>query len=102
MWNLLSRVKRKLAPPSDVERLRGSITGPCLVVVARARPDLCENLRQEFAADPSVEFIVDRRAGWGRRRTREWVAVDRRRGDRRRPPSVDTDQTQRDFVIIPR
>ncbi len=102
MWKLLSRVKHEVVPRLDMDRLRDSIIGPCLIVVAPSRPDVFEYLQQQFAADPRVEFIMDRRAGFGRRRTREWVQVDRRRGDRRKPVSVDTDQTQPNFVVIPR
>lgn len=102
MRNPLRRVKGILVPPVDAAQLRSAITGPCLIVVSRARPDVFEHLRHHLAHDDRVEVVLDRRSGWGRRRTREQPALERRRGDRRQPPSTENDLTLRDFVIVPR
>ena len=102
MPNLLRLVRWFLLPLVDVAQLRGAITGPCLIVVSPARPDVFEYLQHQLAGDERVEVVLDRRSAWGRRRTHERQYVERRRGDRRQPPSVETDLTLYDFVIVPR
>ena len=102
MRNPLRFVKWFLLPPVDVAQLRGAITGPCLIVVSRARRDVFEYLQHQLAGDERVEVVLDRRSAWGRRRTHERQHVEQRRGDRRQPPGVETDLTLCDFVIIPR
>jgi hypothetical protein len=102
MRNPLRLVKDVLSPPVDAAQLRVEITGPCLIVVSRARPDVFEHLQHQLAGDERVEVVLDRRSAWGRRRTHERQHVERRRGNRRQPPSVETDLTLRDFVIVPR
>ncbi len=102
MRNPLRLVKGVLHPPVDPAQLRSAITGPCLIVVSRARPGVFEHLQHHLAHDQRVEVVPDRRSGWGRRRTRERPDVERRRGDRRQSPSMDNDLTLRDFVIVPR
>jgi hypothetical protein len=102
MPNLLRLVKWFLLPPVDVAELRGAITGPCLIVVSPARPDVFEYLQYRLAGDERVEVVLDRRSAWGRRRTHERQYMEQRRGDRRQPPSVENDLTLRAFVIVPR
>jgi hypothetical protein len=102
MRNLLRLVKGVLLEPVDVAQLRGAITGPCLIVVSPARPDVFEHLQRQLAPDERVEVVLDRRSGWGRRRTRDRSKLERRRGDRRQPPSVKNDPTLHDLVIVPR
>jgi len=102
MRNPLRLVTDVLLQPVDAAQLKGAITGPCLIVVARARPDVFERLQHQFARDKRVEVVLDRRSAWGRRRTHERQYEERRRGDRRQPPSVETDLTLYDFVIVPR
>ena len=53
-----------------------------LFIVARGDDHLYEDLRQQFAANPEVEVLVDRRYG-ERRQSRTPSDSDRRRGDRR-------------------
>lgn len=53
-----------------------------LFIVARGDDHLYEDLRQQFAANPEVEVLVDRRHG-ERRRSETPSDPDRRRGDRR-------------------
>ena len=102
MRNPLRLVKGVLLPPVDAAQLRSAITGPCLIVVSRVRPDVFEHLQHHLAHDDRVEVLLDRRSGWGRRRTRGQPDAERRRGDRRQPPSMENDLTLRDFVIVPR
>ena len=102
MRNPLRLVKWFLLPPVDVAQLRGAITGPCLIVVSPARTDVFEHLQRQLAPDERVEVVLDRRSGWGRRRTHQQPGAEQRRGDRRQPPSAENDLTLRDFVIIPR
>jgi hypothetical protein len=102
MRNPLRRVKRLLVPPVDLAPVRSAITGPCLIVVSRDRQDIFEYLRRQFARDERVEVVLDRRSGYGRRRNHERSGVERRAGDRRKPPSAKNDLALYDFVIVPR
>lgn len=56
--------------------------GRRLFIVARGADHLYEDLRQQFAANPEVEVLIDRRHG-ERRRSQTSADPDRRRGDRR-------------------
>jgi hypothetical protein len=53
-----------------------------LFIVARGDDHLYEDLRQQFAANPEVEVLVDRRHA-ERRRDQALHDPERRRGDRR-------------------
>ena len=53
-----------------------------MFIVARGDDHLYEDLRQQFAENPEVEVLVDRRHG-ERRRSQTPSDPDRRRGDRR-------------------
>jgi hypothetical protein len=53
-----------------------------LFIVARGDDRLYEDLRQQFAANPDVEVLVDRRHA-ERRRSGTSYDPERRRGDRR-------------------
>lgn len=53
-----------------------------LFIVARGESHLYETLRREFADEPSVEIVLDRRVG-ERRRSQVPPPVERRRGERR-------------------
>ena len=70
-----------------------------LIIVARDQPELCRALRRQLAADPKVLVFPDRRR-WERRRLARALAFDQRGPDRRRPPSLEHDVSQRSFVII--
>jgi len=102
MRNPLRLVKGLLLAPVDVAQLRSAITGPCLIVVSRARRDVFEYLQHQFARDERVEVVLDHRSGWGRRRAHDRSRDERRGGDRRQSPSVKNDLTLYDFVIVPR
>jgi hypothetical protein len=55
-----------------------------LVIVARDQPELYEQVRRQFADDPSAVLIVDRRRGDRRRRSLSRIP-ERRHGSRRQP-----------------
>lgn len=56
-----------------------------LLIVARNRPDLYDQLRQAFAGSESVQVIVDRRSGQDRRSGAKRPAVNGFQIDRRGP-----------------
>lgn len=60
-------------------------------IVARDQSSLCEYLTRQFAAEESVEVFLDRRSGSDRRMGEaNGDTVERRSGDRRNQPFVDT------------
>jgi hypothetical protein len=61
-----------------------------LYVIARDRLDLLERLKEEFAQEPDVAVVKDRRQGERRRESHIHVP-ERRSGDRRRRPDLDRD-----------
>ena len=66
-----------------------------LFIVARQLPNVYEHLRQQFAAEPEVQVIVDRRQGQRRQTDRRGSgnapapSDERRRGERRQNPGPD-------------
>jgi len=60
---------------------------PWLIIVRRDQDRLYHHLRQAFESDPRVTVIKDRRHA-DRRRQAVPVGTDRRRSDRRLPPTV--------------
>lgn len=70
----------------------------CLVIVARDRPDLWNDLRRDFTGGQGVRVILDRRKGERRQRAARH-RPERRRGERRQA-RVDRDLRYRSFVII--
>ena len=60
-------------------------------IVARDQTGLCEYLIRQFKAEETVEVFLDRRSGRDRRVTETAAeSTDRRGGDRRHQPFVDT------------
>ena len=60
-------------------------------IVARDQTGLCEYLTRQFAAEENVEVFLDRRSGVDRRTAEaNGDNVERRSGDRRHQPFVDT------------
>jgi len=60
-------------------------------IVARDQISLCEYLTRQFAAEENVEVFLDRRSGRDRRAGEaNGDVVERRSGDRRHQPFVDT------------
>jgi hypothetical protein len=59
-----------------------------LLIVARNRYQLYENLKHAFSGNETIRVITDRRAGERRRRA-AGSAAERRREDRRSAPTID-------------
>ena len=59
-----------------------------LLIVARHRRELYEEIKRAFAGHESVEVVLDRRQG-ERRQGKGSAAVDRRRRSRRMRPGID-------------
>ena len=60
-------------------------------IVARDQSSLCEYLTRQFAAEENVEVSLERRPGRDRRQGEaNEDTVERRSGDRRPQPFVDT------------
>ncbi|HZO42015.1 MAG TPA: hypothetical protein VFE97_22555 [Methylomirabilota bacterium] len=60
-------------------------------IVARDQISLCEYLTRQFKSEENVEVFLDRRSGSDRRVTEaNGESVERRSGDRRHQPFVDT------------
>jgi hypothetical protein len=74
-----------------------------LLIISRYYPGLYDYLRARFAAEGNVEVILDRRRGRDRRMTADGTSVDRRTGERRRRPHIDTalQMESMQFVTIP-
>jgi hypothetical protein len=62
-----------------------------LFIVRRDEAGLRDRLRMAFTGTPAVQVILDRRTG-ERRRRRQPVGADRRRGDRRWPTLSASEQ----------
>jgi hypothetical protein len=60
-----------------------------LLIISRHHPGLYDYVTKRFAAEPSVEVILDRRRGRDRRAGQDQAAVERRAGDRRTRPDID-------------
>jgi hypothetical protein len=54
-----------------------------LFIVSRRQPELCEYLRRQFASEPDMMVMLDRRTAERRRRRDVRPAYERRQGDRR-------------------
>jgi hypothetical protein len=72
-----------------------------MIIVARDQPDLWRYLVKQFAGRNEVRILQDRRQ-WERRRRRQTWEPERRRADRRGPPTISTDLRRRSFLIVPR
>jgi hypothetical protein len=60
-------------------------------IVARDQTSLCEYLVRQFASEQNVEVFLDRRSGHDRRTADgPGDSVERRSGDRRHQPFVET------------
>ena len=68
---------------------------PCLIIVSRDQPELLATLISIYSQEGEVEIRFDRRhaqpESWGRKP-----------GNRRSPPSLDTDLQDHGFIVIPR
>ncbi|MGH9895101.1 MAG: hypothetical protein ACREA0_24585 [bacterium] len=70
-----------------------------LFIVSRGHLELYHSLRQRFSDDPKAEVILDRREGQ-RRAAATIPPSERRRGDRRSRPQVDTELREHSHVIL--
>ncbi len=71
-----------------------------VIVVARNRPDLFEQISEEWLSVPRVRVVLDRRRGERRMRGTE-VYADRRRGDRRTSSSLLDDAVHQPVTVLP-
>jgi len=67
----------------------------CLIVVSRDRPELWQELRQNYAQAEGVEIILDRRQG------QQW-ALSEDGTDRRSLLTVGPDVQGQGFMVVPR
>jgi hypothetical protein len=70
-----------------------------ILVVARNQKGLYEYLRNDFAGDPEVKVVMDRRIGERRREAQEWK-TERRNGDRRERPALDEKLESIGFAVV--
>ena len=68
---------------------------PCLIIVARDQPGLLATLTALYGHVAGVEIRVDRRRG----QPDSWRGDP---GNRRSPPSLETDLRDHGFIVIPR
>jgi hypothetical protein len=71
-----------------------------VIVVARNRPDLFEQISEEWLSVPRVRVVLDRRRGDRRTRGTE-VYADRRHGDRRASSSLIDDALHQPVTVLP-
>lgn len=72
-----------------------------LIIVAQDQPELWLALARQFAGNPTVQVLQDRRR-WERRQRIQRYESDQRGTDRRHPPRLEHDVRHRSFVIIRR
>ena len=70
-----------------------------ILVVARDQRGLFEYLSLDFAEDPDVLVVIDRRV-WQRRQRAGTAATERRRRDRRLRPPIDQKLQSFGFAIV--
>ena len=82
---------RRRRPPAGApaEALTFVAVSRHLFIVSRETPYLADYMREQFAAEPNVEVLVDRRQGADRRTRTTPIQSERRRGDRRRNNDVE-------------
>lgn len=73
--------------------------GGDILVVARNQRSLYEYLKNDFAGDPEVVVVMDRRQGERRRRA-DVSTAERRAGDRREQPALDDRLQAIGFAIV--
>jgi hypothetical protein len=70
-----------------------------LFIVARDQPALYQTLLTEFGAERDIEVLYDRRFRERRRQQVMWPE-ERRRGDRRNRPDVDSQLQSLGWVLV--
>jgi len=71
-----------------------------LIIVARAETDLWHYMTQHFGEFKGMRVLLDRRQ-WGRRQQVQPYEAERRREDRRSPPTIDDDLRHQPFAVVP-
>lgn len=71
-----------------------------LLIVARNQRALYEYLKNDFADDPEVVVVMDRRQGERRQRAETWTAERRRASDRRGQPPIADKLESIGFAIV--
>ncbi len=89
------------AAPAVAGNDRGSHAVRYVVVVGRQHPDRLVFWQREFASEPRVQVLMDRRRD-DRRQREERGGRERRRLERRRPLRTDEDLRTHPVVLIPR
>jgi len=77
----------------------GSRLSRYLIIVARGQLSLYDYLTRNFAEDPKVQVLLDRRKGERRQKVQP-REPERRKGERRRRPGIEQDLRSRSVVII--
>jgi hypothetical protein len=106
---LQKRLRSLLVPRREVARGALQLNGHAaeqamprhLFLVARDNPELARYLQAEFASDPEVEVLVDRRLV-ERRRNPAGQVPDRRKMDRRARPGADVELSSRSYASVTR
>jgi len=70
-----------------------------LFIVARDKPELARHLQAEFASEPEIEVLADRRLA-ERRRSPAGMVPDRRKTGRRARPQVDVELKLASYAIV--
>ena len=79
---------------------RGGTTSPrYLVIVSREELDLWRHVAQYLGEFQGVQVLLDRRKRERRQRGQP-VALERRRADRRRPPTAEGDLRGQPFLLV--
>lgn len=71
-----------------------------MFIVSPEQRELFESLTRTFAADQSVEVILDRRTGERRRRAEPRDPAERRKIDRRRALEVQKRLAARGYAVV--
>ena len=83
---------------SKAQPIRNTVQ--CLIIVARDETALWQYMTRHYGEFKDVQVLHDRR----QRERREQVQTyepERRRTERRRPPTIDDDLRNQPFVIVP-
>jgi hypothetical protein len=79
----------------------GKTAHPLLIIVPRARLDLCRSLSHSLGDDAKVQVSLDRRST-DRRVRADVYQPERRRGDRRLRPDTQAELRAGRWIVIPR
>jgi len=70
-----------------------------LLIVARDQTDLYESLQYAYGDSETITVLLDRRLA-ERRRAVQPMMAERRRGERRSPPSIADDLRFQQYVLV--